>query len=78
MKTATIDDLQHRLGMIFSWLEAGEDVVLRSRATSSFNSSATNKLVDWSQSAAFRNRTGERTLNAEETAELYESYRGEY
>jgi len=30
--------------------------------------------VDWSKSAAFRDRTGERTLNAEETAELYESF----
>ncbi len=75
MKTASIDDLQHRLGMIFSWLEAGEDVVLRSRAPSS---SAAAKSVDWKQSAAFRSRDGERTLNAEETAELYESYQGEY
>lgn len=33
--------------------------------------------VDWSKSAAFRDRTGERTLNAEETAELYESFKGE-
>jgi hypothetical protein len=33
--------------------------------------------VDWSQSVAFRDRTGERTLNAEETVELYESIKGD-
>lgn len=75
MKTATIDDLRHRLAMVFSWLESGEDVVVKSSPTA--QSSRAGR-VDWSQSAAFRDRSQEPSLTAAETAELYESYKGEH
>ncbi len=75
MKTATIEDLRHRLTMVFSWLESGEDVVVKS-GTATHGSSAVK--VDWAQSAAFRDRSQEQALTAAETAELYESYKGEH
>jgi len=75
MKTATIDDLRHRLAMVFSWLESGEDVVVKSSATTPAGGATR---VDWTQSAAFRDRSQEQSLNAAETAELYESYKGEH
>ena len=75
MKTATIEDLRHRLTMVFSWLESGEDVVVKSGTAP--HASRTGK-VDWTQSAAFRDRSQEHALTAAETAELYESYKGEH
>ena len=75
MKTATIDDLRHRLATVFSWLESGEDVVVKSSAAAPAGHAAR---VDWAQSAAFRDRSQEPSLTADETAELYESYKGEH
>ncbi len=75
MKTATIDDLRHRLAMVFSWLESGEDVVVKSSDAAPVGSAGR---VDWTQSAAFRDRSQEHALTAAETAELYESYKGEH
>ena len=77
MKTATADDLVNRLPTILAWLEAGEDVVVKPRAASLPAATAAKPQVDWTQSVAFRDRTGERALNAEETAELYESIKGD-
>ena len=77
MKTATTDDLVNRLPTILAWLEAGEDVVVKPRSASLPATTASKPQVDWSQSVAFRDRTGERTLNAEETVELSESIKGD-
>ncbi len=68
-------DLQTRLATVLSWLENGEDVVVKSQPK---KGQPVEQKVDWSKSAAFRDRTGERVLNAEETAELYVSFKGEY
>lgn len=75
MRTATADDLMTRLPTILAWLEAGEEVVVKPKTV---KLAAAETKVDWTQSAAFRDRTGERVLNAEETAELYESFKGDY
>lgn len=77
MKTATADDLVNRLPTILAWLEAGEVVVVKPKAASLPAVTVAKLQVDWSQSAAFRERTGERVLNAEETAELYECIKGD-
>lgn len=77
MKTATLHDLQTRLGTIVGWLESGEDVVVKAPAKSN-GRPPSDEPVDWTKSGAFRDRTGERILTAEETADLYESYKGDY
>ena len=78
MKTATIEDLQHRLATVFSWLEAGEDVVVKSAATKPVAPFAPAK-VDWTKSAAFqRDRTGEPVLSQQDLDELFEHMRGPY
>ena len=76
MKTATVDDLENRLSVVLGWLQSGEDVVVKAPAKAAANQ-RTEAAVDWTQSGAFRDRTGERMLTAEETVELYESYKGD-
>jgi len=78
MKTATAEDLLTRLPTILAWLEAGDEVVVKPRTVKHTEPPPAEQKVDWSKSAAFRDRTGERVLNAEETAELYESFKGDY
>lgn len=77
MRTATAQDLLTRLPTIFAWLEEGEEVVVKLKAQQPTQDPPAEQKVDWSQSAAFRDRTGEQMLNAEETAELYESFKGD-
>ena len=76
MKTATLHDLQTRLETVFAWVRCGEDVLVKGETAAP--EPGTDPKVDWSGSGALRDRSGERFLNAEETAELYESYKGEY
>ena len=78
MKTATAQDLLFRLPMVLAWLEAGEEVVVKPKAVHHGVPKQTKPAADWSQSAAFRDRRGERVLTSEETAELYESFKGDY
>jgi len=78
MRTATIHDLQTRLPTILAWLEAGEEVVVKPKAMQTATPPPSEPKVDWTKSAAFRDRTGERVLNLEETVELYESIKGDY
>lgn len=78
MRTATAQDLLTRLPTILAWLEEGEEVVVKPKAQQPTQDPPVEQKVDWSQSTAFRDRTGERMLNAEETAELYESFKGGY
>ena len=77
MKTATLHDLQTRLDTILTWVRSGEDVVVKGESVAPMEQAAEKK-VDWTKSGAFRDRTGERILTAAETAELYESYKGDY
>jgi hypothetical protein len=66
MRTATAHDLMTRLPTILAWLEAGEEVVVKPRAV---KPAVVEAKVDWSQSAASRDRTGEGMLNAVDAAE---------
>ena len=66
MRTATAHDLLTRLPTILAWLEEGEEVVVKPKAV---KPTVVEAKVDWSLSAAFRDRTGEGTLNAEDTVE---------
>ena len=77
MKTATLNDLQTRLSTVVAWLQSGEDVVVKA-PTRPAVCPPSEEIVDWKESGAFRDRTGERILTAAETAELYESYKGDY
>lgn len=78
MKTATMDDLRHRLGMVFAWLEAGEDVVVKAPAPVPADSSDENS-VDWSQSAVFkRPLSAKPLLSKSDIDELFEDLRSPY
>lgn len=77
MQTATLDDLRNRLPTILAWLENGEDVVLKGKPAAQPQPPVDEK-VDWSKSAAFRDRTGEPILTQQDIDELFEDMRGPY
>ena len=79
MKTATLHDLQTRLGTVLDWVRSGEDVVVKGEPVAPEKTAAETK-VDWSKSAAFRDRTGEPVLkmSKEELQEFYDDMRGRY
>jgi len=64
--------------MVLAWLEAGEEAVVKPKAGKRRLATSKDPVVDWSQSAAFRNRSDERVLSPEETNELYESFKRDY
>lgn len=78
MKSATIEDLQTRLPQVLSWLRSGEDVVVKGEAPAVRPAVQPEQKVDWSQSAVFRDRTGEPVLSREQIEELFEDMRGPY
>ena len=80
MKTATIHDLKTRLPMIFSWLEAGEDVVVKSRPTKSAEASTQSQTqVDWSKSVVFKRPISNPPLLSQaDLDELFDDMRGPY
>ena len=79
MKTATLDDLQTRLSTVLAWVRGGEDVMVKAPSgPASEAQPPPPPRVDWSQSGALRDRSGENFLSEEETRELYESLKGEY
>lgn len=75
MKTATVRDLRNRCTSLLNWIGAGEEVVITQRGKVIARliperTEPTGK-VDWSQSPAVqRDRSGERVLTAQESAEL--------
>ena len=79
MKTATLHDLQTRLGTVLDWVRSGEDVVVKGEPVAPEKTTAETKM-DWSKSAAFRDRTGEPMLkmSREELQEFYGDMRGRY
>ena len=79
MKTATLSDLQTRLGTVLDWVRSGEDVVVKGEPVAPMETTAEKK-VDWSKSAAFRDRTGGPMLkmSKEELQEFYGDMRGRY
>ncbi len=79
MKTATLNDLQTRLDTVLDWVRSGEDVVVKGEPVTPV-APQDEKKVDWSKSAAFRDRTGEPMLkmSKEELQEFYGDMRGSY
>ena len=77
VKTATLHDLQTRLGTILAWVQGGEDVVVKGEPVAPAETTAEKK-VDWSKSAAFRDRTGEPVLTQQDIDELFDYMRGPY
>jgi hypothetical protein len=79
MKTATIDDLQHRLAMIFTWLEAGEEVVVKPKAVKAVTTPPAEPVVDWTKSVVFQRPLSNPPLMSQaELDEFYEFMKGEY
>jgi len=76
VKTATLDDLKTRLATIVGWVERGEDVMVKGKRLPQPTTPQTS--VDWSKSAAFRDRTGEPVLTRQDLDELFEDMRGPY
>lgn len=76
MKTATLHDLQTRLHAVLAWVKGGEDVMVKGEPV--VRPEAPEQKVDWSQSAAFRDRTGEPVLTQRDLDELFEEMRGPY
>lgn len=73
MRTATLDDLQNRLSTVMSWVEAGEDVMVKANPSAAEDS----ERVDWSTSVVFRRSPSEDApLSQEEPAEWFDDMRG--
>ena len=78
MKTATLHDLQTRLGTVLDWVRSGEDVVVKGEPVAP-PAQQEEKKVDWTKSAAFqRDRTGEPVLTQQDIDELFDYMRGPY
>ena len=78
MKTATLEDLTTRLSTVLAWVRSGEDVIVKGESPVRPAAPAAPGKVDWSQSTAFRDRTGEPVLSHKDLAELFEDMRGPY
>jgi prevent-host-death family protein len=74
MKTATVRQLRNEYKRVLAWAEAGEEVEISRRGkviARLVPAKLKLKRVDWSKSAALTmDRTGWRTLSAEESATL--------
>lgn len=79
MKTATAHDLLTRLPTILSWLENGEEVVVKPKTVQNTETMSAELKVDWTKSAAFqRDRTGEPKLSQQDLDSLYEEMGSRY
>jgi antitoxin (DNA-binding transcriptional repressor) of toxin-antitoxin stability system len=76
VKIATLHDLQTRLHAVLAWVKGGEDVMVKGEPLA--RPDASEQKVDWSHSAAFRDRTGEPVLTQGDLDELLEEMRGPY
>ena len=78
MKTATLNDLETRLGTVLDWVRSGEDVVVKGEPVAP-PAQQEEKKVDWSKSAVFRRPKEEPiAMTAEELQEFYQDMRGSY
>ena len=79
MRTATMNDLQTRLSTVLSWLEAGEEVVVKPKAVETPPKPAPVPKVDWTTSAVFQRPLSNPPLMSQaELDEFYEFMKGEY
>jgi antitoxin (DNA-binding transcriptional repressor) of toxin-antitoxin stability system len=75
MKTATVRDLRNRYTSVLRWISAGEDVLITQRgkviARLSPETDQTAQVVDWASSPeVLRDRSGDKVLSAEQSAEI--------
>lgn len=83
MKTATVRDLRNQYSKLLGWIGAGEEIVITQRGKAIARlvpeHPARTGQVDWSQSPAVkRDRSGEKVLSAEESAELLREAGGKW
>ena len=83
MKIATVRDLRNRYNSLLSWVSAGEDVLITQRgvviARLSPATAQTAQVVDWASSPeVLRDRSGDRVLSAEESAEILAEASGKW
>ena len=83
MRTATVRDLRNRYTDLLGWIEAGEEIVItrRGKAVARLVPEAAPRAgtVDWTQSAAvMRDRSKDRILSAEESAQLIHDASGSW
>ncbi len=75
MKTATVRELRNRYTSVLRWVSAGEEVLITKRgiviARLVPESAQTAEVVDWASSPeVLRDRSGDRVLSAEQSAEI--------
>ena len=83
MKTATVRDLRNHYTKLFRWLESGEEIAISRRgavvARLVPEKKHASRKVDWSKSPeVLRDRSKERMLSAEESAELIREASGRW
>ena len=83
MKIATVRDLRNHYTSVLAWIDSGEEVVLTRRgkpiARIVPERAEEPETVDWSQSHAMtRDRSGERTLTAGESASILQDASGRW
>lgn len=76
MKTASVRELRNHYNTLLEWVAEGEEVVITKRgkpvARLVPDEDAGEKKVDWSQSVAMRDRTGEKEMTAAQSKELWD------
>lgn len=76
MKTASVRELRNHYNTLLDWVAEGEEVVITKRGKSVARLvpevGGGDKKVDWSQSAAMRDRTGEKMMTAQQSKELWD------
>ena len=83
MKTATVRDLRNRYTSVLRWVSAGEDVLITQRgiviARLIPETAQTAHEVDWASSPEVRrDRSGDRVLTAEHSAEIIAEASGKW
>ena len=76
MKTASVRELRNHYNTLLEWVAEGEEVVITKRgkpvARLVPDEGGGEKKVDWSQSVAMRDRSGEKKMTAAQSKELWD------
>jgi len=80
MKTASVRELRNHYNTLLDWIAEGEEVVITKRGKSVARLvpeiEENDDVVDWSQSVAMRDRTGEKMMTKEQLKELWDHLDG--
>ncbi len=80
MKTASVRELRNHYNTLLDWVAEGEEVVITKRGKSVARlvpePEKNEGEVDWSQSVAMRDRTGEKMMTEEQLKELWNELDG--